>query len=147
MTNGWCFAMMQRVRLEALPFVVLAAFASVAATSRSPTDHAPASRPIIAAYERFHPSTAPSAAAGRLLLWELSRTACHRPADNVDLASKRGPILDGVGSRVSADWIRRYLADPQAAKPGTTMPDALAALPAEKRADAIDALTHLLASS
>ena len=34
-----------------------------------------------------------------------------------------GPALDGVGDRYSKDELRAWLADPQAVKPGTAMPD------------------------
>lgn len=33
-----------------------------------------------------------------------------------------GPALDGIGSRFDADYLDKWLADPQALKPGTTMP-------------------------
>jgi mono/diheme cytochrome c family protein len=103
--------------------------------------------PRVAAYQRFHAKSDPSSAAGRLLLTELSCTACHRPAADDSLAPKGGPVLDGIGERVSADWIRDFLASPHETKPGTTMPDVLAGLEPARRAQVIDDLTHLLASS
>jgi len=33
-----------------------------------------------------------------------------------------GPALDGVGNKYDATWLTTWLADPQAVKPGTTMP-------------------------
>lgn len=33
-----------------------------------------------------------------------------------------GPALDGVGSRLDAEFMRKWISDPQAVKPGTTMP-------------------------
>jgi len=123
---------------------------AVAAGSPPPATAAaadrPLTRPIVVAYERHH-ADASSAAAGRLLISELSCTVCHaaNPADN--LPAKAGPVLDGVGGRVSAQWLREFLADPQAAKPGTTMPHMLGALPPANRAAAVESLVHLLASS
>ena len=34
-----------------------------------------------------------------------------------------GPALDGVASRLDADFLRKSISDPQAVTPGTTMPD------------------------
>jgi mono/diheme cytochrome c family protein len=48
---------------------------------------------------------------------------------------------------VSADWVREFLNDPQAAKPGTTMPDVLAGLAAPDRKGAAEALAQFLCSS
>ncbi len=36
---------------------------------------------------------------------------------------KVGPALDGVASRFNADYLRRWIVDPQAIKPGTSMPN------------------------
>ncbi|MCA9067743.1 MAG: hypothetical protein KDA84_02390, partial [Planctomycetaceae bacterium] len=62
---------------------------------------------------------------GRLLLTELSCTACH--ADNSkQLAPKGGPRLNGAGNRLQAPWIKQFLSSTQVTKPGTTMPDMFA---------------------
>lgn len=45
--------------------------------------------------------------------------ACHQLNGK---GGQVGPALDGVGSRLEADFIKRWLADPLAVKPGTTMP-------------------------
>lgn len=34
-----------------------------------------------------------------------------------------GPALDGVASRLEPEFLRKWISDPQAIKPGTTMPD------------------------
>lgn len=45
--------------------------------------------------------------------------ACHQ----IDgLGGAIGPALDGVGSRLDADYLARWLTDPQVVRPGTTMP-------------------------
>ena len=44
-------------------------------------------------------------------------------------------------------YIRAFLNDPQAVKPGTTMPHLLAALPAEEKAATVEALVHFLATT
>lgn len=46
-------------------------------------------------------------------------TACHQLGGSGGLA---GPALDGVGRKYDQAWLERWLADPQAIKPGTLMP-------------------------
>ncbi len=86
---------------------------------------------------------------GELLLGELNCVSCHKTEAGVDkwVLKKQAPILDGVGGRVRASYLRTFLADPQAAKPGTTMPSLLASLPEAERKDSIEALVHYLAST
>ncbi len=96
--------------------------------------------PIVPGFER---SDAPeSAETGRLLIGDLGCVACHKPdaaaADHVNL--KKAPILTEAGSRLTVDWIRAYVADPQKAKPGTTMPRL------DATAEEIDAISHFLMS-
>ena len=59
--------------------------------------------------------------------------ACHRPADAAAtlLPPLQGPVLDGLGSRLRAGWVKKFLTDPPAVKPGTPMPDMLAHLDGE----------------
>jgi cytochrome c2 len=101
-------------------------------------------------YERFH--TAPDAdpvAAGRLLLSELHCTACHKtPKDALGaVAPKQAPVLDEVGDRVRIDWLRKFLAEPHATKPGTSMPDLLGHFTPEQRGEQVEALVHFLATT
>lgn len=101
---------------------------------------------FVAGFDRFgrHADIQPNVA-GRLLLTELSCTACHSSSDAL-LSPKRGPKLDGAGSNLQSDWIRRFLISPSAAKPGTTMPEILGSLPEPARDAAANALTAYLAS-
>jgi nitric oxide reductase subunit C len=46
-------------------------------------------------------------------------TACHALGG---VGGTIGPALDGVGDRYDRDYLMRWIADPQAVKPGTTMP-------------------------
>jgi cytochrome c2 len=80
-----------------------------------------------------------SETAGRLLLSELSCTACHA-SDDPDLKSKRGPKLDGAGNRLQHDWIARFISNPNKAKPGTTMPQMLNGMPGNEKAATVEAL-------
>ncbi|NBV24315.1 MAG: cytochrome c1 [Proteobacteria bacterium] len=95
-------------------------------------------------------AVAASAAApdGELLLGSLNCTACHvaGPTVNGRLAPNLAPRLGKDGAHVTPQWVRAWLTDPQAAKPGTTMPDALHALPPAERTEATEALTHFVLS-
>jgi mono/diheme cytochrome c family protein len=107
--------------------------------------------PIVAGFERFGRDSARAAvrfdkvAAGRLLIGELGCTACHTTAA-AGLEPKGGPDLAGVGTRVEAAWLVRYLADPAIAQPGTTMPHVLAGMPPAERAATVAALAAHLAT-
>jgi len=46
-------------------------------------------------------------------------TACHSLGG---VGGAVGPALDGVGDRFDRDYLMRWITDPQAVKPGTTMP-------------------------
>ena len=86
---------------------------------------------------------------GRILLGELNCTSCHVAGDLYKsvVSPKRAPILDNIGSRVKVDWLRMYLANPNAVKPGTTMPDVISTLREVDRAGSVEALVHFLAST
>jgi cytochrome c2 len=102
--------------------------------------------PFVAGFDRFYrvaESLSDTVVGGRLLLSELSCTACHTTADPA-LAPKLGPNLAAAGKRYQSDWLRRYLADPQAVKPGTTMPDVMHRLDAEQKRQAADAIAAFL---
>lgn len=47
-------------------------------------------------------------------------TSCHTIGER---GGTVGPILNQVGNRRTRDWLQRWLADPQAVKPGTKMPN------------------------
>jgi mono/diheme cytochrome c family protein len=107
-------------------------------------------RPIVPGFERFYASTGASPAdGGRLLLGELNCVACHKADEALAkrLLPRQAPILDEVGKRVHSEYLLKFLADPHAAKPGTTMPDLLAGFPAAERKEAVLALVNFLAST
>jgi cytochrome c553 len=109
------------------------------------SDAAEPSHPIVAGFERFFVDPKVDlAAGGRLLLGELNCVSCHQAVDSA-ANRKQAPILDNVGSRVRVGWLRRYLSDPAAAKPGTTMPHLLAGI-ADKK-EKVEALVQFLAST
>ncbi len=95
--------------------------------------HAAPASPIVAGFERFHADAkGDPLAGGQLLLGELNCTSCHATAEPT-LAKKQAPVLDTVGGRVKASYLKRYLADPRAEKPGTTMPHVLANDPEKEK--------------
>jgi len=105
---------------------------------------AASAHPIVPGFERFFTGDkADLAAGGQLLLGELNCTSCHQPSGEV--ANKQAPILDAVASRVKVSYLREFLSDPQAVKPGTTMPALFNGDP--DKAAKVEALVHLLAST
>lgn len=85
--------------------------------------------------------------AGRLLLSELSCTACHRSGGaDKSLAAKGGPSLVGLGDRIDRGWVERFLRDPAALHPTSTMPNLVAAIDAGDRERVVAALGAFLGS-
>ncbi len=81
---------------------------------------------------------------GRLLLGELNCTSCHDPGDAKELLIPRqAPILTKVGRRVTPQYLRAYLKEPQKVKPNTVMPHLLHET---KDKDGIEDLVHYLVS-
>src|SRR5262249_47692278 len=95
-------------------------------------------------FERLYGGAKPSPQGGRLLLTELGCVSCHKAGDDFP-PSRRGPILDHVGGRVRVSHLRKFLRDPHAVKPGTTMPDLLAG--EADREGKVEALVPFLAST
>jgi mono/diheme cytochrome c family protein len=109
--------------------------------NRATPDHA-----VVLGFDRFFAKSKDDLArGGHILLSELNCVACHQ-ADQWPL-KKQAPVLDGIGGRVRASYLQAFLADPQSAKPGTTMPNLLASLPEQARKDSVNALVHFLAST
>jgi mono/diheme cytochrome c family protein len=84
------------------------------------------------------------AEAGSVLVAEFRCSACHDGVPRSAVKEKAAPDLSRVGTRVSADFLRRYLAAPAVAHPGTTMPDLLAGKTEVERKSIAEALTHFL---
>ena len=80
---------------------------------------------------------------GELVRRELACAACH-----ADLGAEppKAPQLAGLSQRVRPDFVRRFLAAPTDAHPGTRMPALLAHLDAAERDAAALSLTHYLFS-
>ncbi|MDX1928295.1 MAG: hypothetical protein SFV81_17340 [Pirellulaceae bacterium] len=88
------------------------------------------------------------AQAGELLIDELRCNACHsdpgRNLGDLPSAERNAPELSEVGSRISPDYLRRFLLNPSTAHPSSAMPNVLAAIQAEDREHVAEALTHFL---
>ncbi|MCA8991011.1 MAG: c-type cytochrome [Planctomycetaceae bacterium] len=104
-----------------------------------------ARRPRVPAFERFHASWSGNTLGGELLVNELGCRNCHQslPADN----AKSAPNITKVGSRARPEWIRDFIANPHAVKPGTTMPSLLDGWNEDERRDAVLKLTNFLVAS
>ena len=109
-----------------------------------------ARRPIVPGFERFHAlASGDPVEGGHLLMGELSCAKCH-PSSAKSFQSvepKQAPILTQIGSRARPEWFAKFLTDPQAAKPGTTMPHVFAGWLEAEREPAVKALAHFLAST
>ena len=84
---------------------------------------------------------------GLVLLKEFNCAACHQDdLTQTQLASKQAPVLSSSISRLDPAFLRRYIANPHAVKPGTTMPDLMTGLSTAEREAAADEITHYLVS-
>ena len=112
----------------------------------APADAAPAA-PIVAGYERLKSEAKPDETAlGEILLGELNCLQCHTAEGQKHVLTKGAPDLSEVGARVTPQFLKAYLSDPHAAKPGATMPDLLHATDAAAKQTDVEALTDYLAS-
>jgi mono/diheme cytochrome c family protein len=110
-------------------------------------DCAYADGPFVAGFERFgRHAEIEKRTSGKLLIRELSCTACHASEDAA-LAPKSGPNLEGAAVRLNQAWMSKYIARPHTIKRGTTMPDVLgdrSELEREKIAESIAAFLTTL---
>lgn len=101
---------------------------------------------ISLAVDPFSAAAAP--APGELLISRFECAVCHQPSTALQnrLLPSPAPRLGEAGARLSPQWIRDFLLQPQSEVPGTSMPDSLQSLPAAERPAAAEALSHYLAS-
>ena len=83
-----------------------------------------------------------AAGQGRVLIEELRCVGCH----SGPVKRKLGPDLSGVGARVEAGYLKRFLLGPHKADPGTQMPDILGMLPEDEQDATAEVLTYYLKS-
>jgi mono/diheme cytochrome c family protein len=100
--------------------------------------------PVVPGLHGRHPLD--QAQIGGLLIGELGCTACHEQLQPLISRSKAAPDLHNVGWRVSPEFLHRFIADPAAAQPGTTMPQVLAGMSHDKREKIAEAISQFLIS-
>lgn len=91
---------------------------------------------------KTHPLS--EAEVGHLLIGELKCAACHTRKAALPSPQRAALDLSDVGSRVSPEFLRRFIASPPSARAGTPMPHLLAAEPVDRRDTIAEALTHFL---
>ena len=77
---------------------------------------------IVPAYQRFRADNLNAVDAGRLLISELNCQSCHGTFSGEVLPPRQAPILTKIGERTNAEYLQKFIHDPQALKPGTAMP-------------------------
>lgn len=130
-------------RVSALLFAVCLAAIAVGTVELAGTPQAEGG-PVIPGLHGKHPLD--ERGVGSVLISELGCAACHSQVKPLSAHHKAAPDLAEVGARVAPDFLRRFIADPSAVKPGTTMPHMLDALPSEQRGEAAEAITQFLVS-
>lgn len=141
-------------------WVATVAWTAVAVAEESRSDltslHDSSAPPVVAGFDRFaRHGDIDAVDGGRLLLSELSCTACH--ASDVAAAGKkntadaitpkRGPRLHSAGLRYSQAWLADFIASPHQVKPGTTMPDLLGNRSPQQRREISTAIAAFLADT
>ncbi len=85
---------------------------------------------------------------GLALINNLNCVGCHRSElPNASLKPKMGPDLAWSGKRLNPHYIAEFIADPQSAKPGTSMPHLLGGLDAQERRRVAKSITHFLTAT
>ena len=124
---------------------VLIGLASVGVLGRAALAAAP---PVVPGYERLRDDAkAPPAQLGQVLLGELNCAQCHvAPPAAKRILTKGAPDLSDAGARLTPQYLRKYIANPHAAKPGATMPDLFHASDPQAAAGAVDYIVNYLVS-
>jgi cytochrome c2 len=124
--------------------IFIAVAASSVAVGTAPTA---AAQPVVPGFERFYTGENSDAVrGGQMLLAELSCTSCHKSQSTVGAAAKTAPVLTGVSGRVKPAYLKKFLADPHATKPASTMPAMLDGIPSAEKAQHVEALVQFLVS-
>lgn len=87
---------------------------------------------------------------GRMLFAENHCAKCHTAASGFGAMPmpemmEMGPLLAGSGDRVNEEWLRRWIADPHALRPGTHMPALVDGKTEEGRQKAADIAAYVSA--
>ncbi len=97
--------------------------------------------------ERAEPQELSPEMRGWVLMSERNCSACHQAdAKPGNLVANQAPNLSWSSRRLNPDYLRSFIADPHATKPGTRMPHLLAGLPEAMRRKSAEALVQYLVS-
>lgn len=104
--------------------------------------------PVVPGFDRLAAHAGSAAVSGDVLLGELNCLSCHQADEEIAqrIPTKSAPLLSGVGSRVTPQYLRSFLTNTHAAKAGTTMPDLFHGVPEERRTKDVEDLVHFLVS-
>lgn len=127
-----------RFSLKCLSLGVLTSVASVTAMAE----------PVVPGFDRLAAHVGSADVSGNVLLGELNCVSCHQADEAIGqrIPTKSAPLLSGVGSRVTPQYLREFLTNTHATKPGTSMPDLFHGVPAEQRTKDVEDLVHFLVS-
>ncbi|MGB7347268.1 MAG: hypothetical protein WBD20_23800 [Pirellulaceae bacterium] len=85
--------------------------------------------------------------AGLILIQKSNCVACHQSkVAQSFVAAKKSPNLMWSGKWLNPEYLSRFIAEPHAVKPGTTMPNLLAGSDEDIRKKTADAIAHFLAA-
>ena len=102
----------------------------------------PPAHPVVPGLYQKHPLN--ERQIGGVLIGELRCASCHEGIDATDM--KAAPDLRQVGARLNPDYIQRFIEDPAAVHPGTTMPSLLEGQSVENRKAISASITQYLIS-
>ena len=104
--------------------------------------------PVVPGFTRIAAHEEQSVPAGEVLLGELNCRACHQADEAIAkrIPSKAAPDLSEVGGRVTPQYLRKFLFDTHAAKPGTPMPNLFHGVAPQQREEEVEELAHYLSS-
>ena len=102
--------------------------------------------PVVSGFERLARHGTDTLQGGMLLLNELGCVGCHASPVGLVFDGKRGPHFGDVGRRIEPEYVRRFLTDPHATKPGTTMPGLLHDMSPSEIDAVVEPLTSYLGS-
>lgn len=138
---------MNRLRLLKFPSFALALCVVPLTSHAHPLQAEPINHPYVFTFDQFHLNEDPDESlvkGGLLLMAETNCIACHAApkAWEAQLATRPGPDLSGIGSRLDADTIWLMVRSPQHRKRGTLMPGLFGG--ADDDAENVEALTQYL---
>ncbi|QVL33555.1 c-type cytochrome [Telmatocola sphagniphila] len=98
--------------------------------------------PVLVGVSRSHPLS--ELQLGELLLGELRCLACHTRSQGDLPIERKAPDLKDVGSRISPDYLKKFLLSPGASHSGSLMPNVLNQAPESQRKQIAESLLHFL---